>query len=109
MYTHGIYTKIIDNLAMAIAQDKNDILAPKGDSVAYDIRINNKKRKQILQEMYIPQPPDIPHIINNSIPAPYYEGVNQVLTTETGWPIYNNQDSLKLGERGPTIMEDFHN
>lgn len=107
MYTHGLYTKNIDDISMVIARDKNDILMPRGDSVAYDIRINNEKRKQTLQDMYIPQPPDITNIVENYILAPYYEE-NQILTTETGTPLYNNQDSLKLGERGPTVMDDFH-
>ncbi|PUA29902.1 MAG: catalase HPII [Cellvibrio sp. 79] len=32
---------------------------------------------------------------------------NQVLTTNHGVPIGNNQHSLKLGLRGPTLLEDF--
>lgn len=32
---------------------------------------------------------------------------NQVLTTNQGVPIANNQHSLKLGLRGPTLLEDF--
>ncbi|GGY55348.1 catalase [Pseudoduganella albidiflava] len=31
----------------------------------------------------------------------------QVLTTNQGVPVANNQDSLKAGLRGPTLMEDF--
>jgi catalase len=30
------------------------------------------------------------------------------LTTNQGIPIENDQDQLKLGDRGPTLMEDFH-
>ena len=30
------------------------------------------------------------------------------LTTNQGVPIENDQDQLKLGDRGPTLMEDFH-
>jgi catalase len=32
---------------------------------------------------------------------------NQVLTTNQGVPVANNQHSLKLGLRGPTLLEDF--
>ncbi len=32
---------------------------------------------------------------------------NQILTTNQGVPIGNNQHSLKLGLRGPTLLEDF--
>jgi catalase len=107
MYTHGIFTKIIDNETMLFGPDNNDILSPDGEMVAYDIRIDNNERKMMGLEIYLPEPPDIKHIQNNYVPAPYIEEM-QYLATETGVPIYNNQDSLKLGERGPTIMEDFH-
>ncbi len=33
---------------------------------------------------------------------------HQVLTTDQGIPIPNTDDSLKAGERGPTLLEDFH-
>lgn len=32
----------------------------------------------------------------------------QDLTTNQGTKVSNTSDSLKAGERGPTIMEDFH-
>ncbi|WP_292010080.1 catalase [Chryseobacterium sp.] len=32
---------------------------------------------------------------------------NQMLTTNQGIKINNNQDSLKAGDRGPTLLEDF--
>lgn len=32
---------------------------------------------------------------------------NQKLTTNQGLKVNNNQDSLKLGERGPSLLEDF--
>ncbi|MFC0205450.1 catalase [Novosphingobium soli] len=32
----------------------------------------------------------------------------QVLTTQQGVPVSDDQNSLKLGERGPTLLEDFH-
>jgi catalase len=32
----------------------------------------------------------------------------QPLTTNQGIPVENDQDQLRLGERGPTLMEDFH-
>jgi catalase len=31
-----------------------------------------------------------------------------VLTTQQGIPVGDDQNSLKLGERGPTLLEDFH-
>lgn len=33
---------------------------------------------------------------------------NTKLTTNQGVPVTNTDDSLKAGERGPTLMEDFH-
>ena len=33
--------------------------------------------------------------------------VNTVMTTQQGIPVGNGQDSLKLGTRGPTLLEDF--
>ncbi|PKL74653.1 MAG: catalase HPII, partial [Candidatus Melainabacteria bacterium HGW-Melainabacteria-1] len=35
------------------------------------------------------------------------EGLDQFLTTNQGVRINDNQNSLKAGERGPTLMEDF--
>ncbi|HAR52140.1 MAG TPA: catalase HPII, partial [Roseovarius nubinhibens] len=32
----------------------------------------------------------------------------QRLTTAQGVPVADNQNSLKAGSRGPTLMEDFH-
>ena len=32
----------------------------------------------------------------------------QILTTQQGIPVSDNQNSLKLGLRGPTLLEDFH-
>ena len=34
-------------------------------------------------------------------------GVGQLLTTNQGLPIADDQNSLKAGERGPTLLEDF--
>jgi catalase len=31
-----------------------------------------------------------------------------ILTTQQGVPVADDQNSLKVGERGPTILEDFH-
>ncbi|MEP6987979.1 MAG: catalase, partial [Chloroflexota bacterium] len=33
---------------------------------------------------------------------------NSVLTTQQGVPVSDDQNSLRIGNRGPTIMEDFH-
>lgn len=35
-------------------------------------------------------------------------GENQALTTTTGVKIADNQNTLKVGERGPALLEDFH-
>ena len=35
-------------------------------------------------------------------------GVSPVLTTQQGIPISDDQNSLKIGARGPTTLEDFH-
>jgi catalase len=35
-------------------------------------------------------------------------GNNPVLTTQQGIPISDDQNSLKIGARGPTALEDFH-
>ncbi|MCD0417325.1 catalase [Rubrivivax sp. JA1024] len=36
------------------------------------------------------------------------EGEIAALTTRQGVPVSDDQNSLKLGQRGPTLMEDFH-
>ncbi len=36
------------------------------------------------------------------------EGENTVMTTNQGIPVGNSQNSLKVGPRGPTLLEDFH-
>ena len=107
MYTHGIFTKIIYDENLLFGSQQNDILSDDGDMVAYDIRFPQDQRKKLMNKIYLPEPPNIEHIKNNYVPAPFYEEI-QFLTTETGVPLYNNQDSLKLGERGPISMEDFH-
>ena len=47
----------------------------------------------------------------NRITAPLdrvrVDDTGQRLTTNQGTPVANNQDSLKIGLRGPTLMEDF--
>lgn len=43
----------------------------------------------------------------NSLDAMRVDSNNQVLTTNQGVPIANNQHSLKAGLRGPTLLEDF--
>jgi catalase len=35
-------------------------------------------------------------------------GKNSVLTTAQGGPVSDDQNSLKVGPRGPTLLEDFH-
>jgi len=36
------------------------------------------------------------------------EGSTPVLTTQQGVPVADDQNSLKIGQRGPTSLEDFH-
>src|SRR5499433_2819424 len=36
------------------------------------------------------------------------EGGVSVLTTQQGIPVADDQNSLKIGTRGPTALEDFH-
>ncbi|UXN59040.1 catalase [Phyllobacterium zundukense] len=36
------------------------------------------------------------------------EGTTPTLTTAQGGPVADDQNSLKIGERGPTVLEDFH-
>ena len=35
-------------------------------------------------------------------------GDTPILTTAQGGPILDDQNSLKIGDRGPTLLEDFH-
>jgi catalase len=35
-------------------------------------------------------------------------GETPILTTAQGGPVSDDQNSLKIGERGPTVLEDFH-
>ncbi|MBZ9986857.1 catalase [Mesorhizobium sp. BH1-1-5] len=36
------------------------------------------------------------------------EGDTPLLTTAQGGPVSDDQNSLKIGDRGPTVLEDFH-
>ena len=36
------------------------------------------------------------------------DGTGETLTSNQGIRIQNNQDTLKAGERGPSLLEDFH-
>ncbi|MBS3652168.1 catalase [Pseudaminobacter sp. 19-2017] len=36
------------------------------------------------------------------------DGATEVLTTAQGAPISDDQNSLRVGQRGPTLIEDFH-
>ncbi|MCO5083838.1 MAG: catalase [Rhizobiaceae bacterium] len=36
------------------------------------------------------------------------EGDAEVMTTAQGGPVADDQNTLKIGERGPTLIEDFH-
>jgi catalase len=45
--------------------------------------------------------------VDGSLESKRVNSAGQVLTTNQGVPIGNNQDSLKAGLRGPTLLEDF--
>ncbi len=47
------------------------------------------------------------HAIDGRVAQARVDGSNQVLTTNQGVPIADNQNSLKAGLRGPTLLEDF--
>src|ERR1700677_3119429 len=48
-----------------------------------------------------------PQSLDGSLESKRVNSAGQVLTTNQGVPIANNQDSLKAGLRGPTLLEDF--
>jgi catalase len=48
-----------------------------------------------------------PQSLDGGLAAKRVNSAGQHLTTNQGVPIANNQDSLKAGLRGPTLLEDF--
>jgi catalase len=48
-----------------------------------------------------------PRAIDGSLSTKRVNSADQVLTTNQGVPVGSNQDSLKAGLRGPTLLEDF--
>jgi catalase len=48
-----------------------------------------------------------PQSLDGSLASKRVNSAGQVLTTNQGVPISSNQDSLKAGLRGPTLLEDF--
>ena len=48
-----------------------------------------------------------PQSLDGSLESKRINSAGQVLTTNQGVPVANNQDSLKAGLRGPTLLEDF--
>jgi catalase len=52
-------------------------------------------------------PASEPQSLDGALDAKRVNSAGQVLTTNQGVPISNNQDSLKAGLRGPTLLEDF--
>ena len=48
-----------------------------------------------------------PQSLDGSLASKRVNSSGQVLTTNQGVPISSNQDSLKAGLRGPTLLEDF--
>jgi catalase len=48
-----------------------------------------------------------PRSLDGSLDDKRINSAGQMLTTNQGVPVGNNQDSLKAGLRGPTLLEDF--
>ena len=48
-----------------------------------------------------------PQSLKGSLESKRVNSAGQVLTTNQGVPVSSNQDSLKAGLRGPTLLEDF--
>jgi catalase len=48
-----------------------------------------------------------PRSLDGSLASKRVNAAGQVLTTNQGVPVSSNQDSLKAGLRGPTLLEDF--
>jgi catalase len=48
-----------------------------------------------------------PQSLDGSLTPKRVNSADQVLTTNQGVPVGSNQDSLKAGLRGPTLLEDF--
>jgi catalase len=48
-----------------------------------------------------------PRSLAGSLASKRVNSADQMLTTNQGAPVANNQDSLKAGLRGPTLLEDF--
>jgi len=48
-----------------------------------------------------------PQSLNGALNAKRVNSAGETLTTNQGVPVSNNQDSLKAGLRGPTLLEDF--
>ncbi len=48
-----------------------------------------------------------PQTLDGSLASKRVNSAGQVLTTNQGVPLSSNQDSLKAGLRGPTLLEDF--
>jgi catalase len=48
-----------------------------------------------------------PQSLDGSLESKRVNSEGQALTTNQGVPVANNQDSLKAGLRGPTLLEDF--
>jgi catalase len=48
-----------------------------------------------------------PQSLDGSLESKRVNSAGQALTTNQGVPVANNQDSLKAGLRGPTLLEDF--
>jgi catalase len=49
--------------------------------------------------------------VDQPLPAETHQvaaGVDDTLTTQQGVPVADDQNSLRVGERGPTLLEDFH-
>jgi catalase len=79
----------------------DDVLAKKGDPVAYDLRgccpFGQSKSR------YVPTPFANANVLASSIPDPSEEGPS-MLTSNLGVIIEDNDSSLKVGPRGPPLF-----
>lgn len=105
MSTLNPITRQIEDHALLYAKN-DDVLKTNGDPVAYDLR----KFKVNKQEKYLPCPFANRNILEETIPDPDEVDDLVLLTSDLGVVVDNNQDSLRAGERGPTLfLEERHN
>ena len=80
----------------------DDVLTLEGDPVAYDLPKKTSQKGQ--EEYYLACPFGHGPVLNATVPDPNEEDGPVLLTSNLGVVIDNNQDSLKVGERGPVLF-----